>query len=79
MRKKENSAQKGVLDIDFGPEKGDENFNEDCFINYVTALKYYPEGNKAISWDLGQAANFVADEDYTTAYDQDIAKSVKFE
>jgi len=33
----------------------------DCFINYMTVIKYSPDKNLVAAWDIGQAPNFWID------------------
>jgi hypothetical protein len=69
--------QKGVYDVRI---LGDgKHFSESaCPINYGTVVKYYPEGNKVITWDLGQAYTFVGDTEYTKIYDDEMLDSFRF-
>jgi hypothetical protein len=34
-----------------------------CFVNYITHIKYSPERKLVASWDIGQDANFVREEE----------------
>jgi len=71
---KKESTQEGVYDIyvdNSGPEG-------DCFLNYSTFTKYYPSKEAIIFGVLGQSPNLFGDEDYSTAYDLDIIRSIKF-
>ncbi len=55
------SSQEGVYDVEINvppAETMEEAEANGCLINYATVLKYYPAGNKAISWDTGQAYTF---------------------
>ncbi|MBU4380953.1 hypothetical protein L6255_03475 [Candidatus Parcubacteria bacterium] len=72
------SNQSDVFDISI---QGDGKDLEEtkCPLNYMTVLKYYPEKNIAVSWHLGQATTFVADESYQNVYDQKMVESFKFE
>lgn len=75
---KNPSNQSGVFDISIQGD-GKDLGETKCPLNYMTVLKYYPAKNKAISWHLGQAFTFVADESYQSVYDQEMVDSFKFE
>jgi len=76
LGQKTSSGQEGVFNvtIDTGAE--------DCIVNYMTVLRYYPTKNKVVSWHLGQAVTFykvlgtVVQEDII--YDQEMAESFRF-
>lgn len=78
LSSKNPSSQSGIFDVSI---QGDGKDLEEtkCRLNYMTVLKYYPAKNKAVSWHLGQAATFVADESYQNVYDQEMVDSFKFE
>jgi hypothetical protein len=48
-----------------------------CLLNGATMVKYAPEANKVIAWDLGQAYTFWADESFMTAHDQEMVESFR--
>ena len=75
---KQPSSQSGVFDVSI---QGDNKDLEEtkCPLNYMTVLKYYPEKNIAISWNLGQAVTFISDESSQNVYDQKMVDSFKFE
>lgn len=75
---KNPSSQSGVFDISIQGDSKDL-VETNCPLNYMTVLKYYPAKNKAVSWNLGQAHTFVADESYQNVYDQRMVDSFKFE
>jgi hypothetical protein len=69
--------QDGVFDVGIlGDDKPME--TTECLINYATVLKYYPDGNKVISWHLGQAWTFVGDVEYSVFYDGEMVDSFRF-
>jgi cell division protein FtsL len=74
---KNPSAQEGVFDILIQGDGKDLSETE-CPLNYATVLKYHPEKNLVISWDLGQAYTFFIDESYES-YDQEMVDSFRFE
>ncbi len=78
LGEKNSSDQSGVFDVSILGD-GKDLEDTECPLNYMTVLKYYPAKNKAISWDLGQASTFVADENYQNIYDQEMVNSFKFE
>ncbi len=59
ISQKNPSSQAGVFDISI--DVGNGGWTQDCPINYEYTLKYYPEGNKAVTWALGQARTFWKD------------------
>lgn len=75
---KNPSNQPGVFDVSIQGD-GRELEETECPLNYMTVLKYHPEKNKAVSWNLGQAFTFVEDESYQNVYDQEMVDSFKFE
>jgi hypothetical protein len=50
----------------------------ECLINYATVLKYYPDGDRVISWHLGQAFTFPGDVEYSVVYDGEMVDSFRF-
>lgn len=75
---KNPSTQEGVFDITVQGD-GKDIAETACPLNYVTVLKYYPAKNKAVSWDLGQAATFYESAHFTNVYDQEMVASFRFE
>lgn len=71
------SEQEGVYEVKIQGD-GKDLGETACPLNYATVVKYYPAKNKVISWHLGQAATFVADQNYQTIYDQEMLKSFEF-
>jgi len=71
------ASQPGVFDVGI---LGDGKDLEDtqCPLNYATVLKYYPAKNIVISWHLGQASTFAADQNNQVVYDQEMVKSFLF-
>ncbi|MFC1662838.1 hypothetical protein ACFL04_01565 [Patescibacteria group bacterium] len=68
----ESDLQAGVFDVAInsgGPDSG-------CFLNYAFVVKYYPDGNIAVTWDLGQASSF-ATEDFEPL-DPEMTNSFRF-
>lgn len=49
-----------------------------CPINFATAVNYDTLRGKVAVWDLGQAATFAANTDYTETYDQTMVDSFRF-
>jgi len=72
------SDQEGVYDVTIEGD-GKPMEETECFLNYATRLKTYPEKKKAASWDLGQSVTFVADEMMSVGYDQEMSDSFRFE
>ena len=70
-------GQDGVYDVRIQGD-GKDLSETLCPINYMTVVKYYPEGNKVIAWDLGQASTFVAALDYSVQHDQEMVESFRF-
>jgi len=71
------SKQEGVYDVAIlGDGKAlDQTL---CPLNYGTVVKYYPEANKVVAWDTGQAYTFAADAGNTVTYDQEMIDSFRF-
>lgn len=77
LGKKEASNQEGVYNV------GIENLTspdvpegQDCFVNYITEIKYSPEKGRVAVWNVGQDANFY-DKDLK-ALDAKVNDSFKF-
>lgn len=67
----EPSTQEGVYDVKIegtSPEGG-------CFLNWAFVFKYFPEGKKAVQWNIGQDTNF---RNGKTSYDKAIVDSFRF-
>lgn len=71
------SAQAGVYDVRILGDRKDLE-NTEWPLNFGTVVKYYPQGNKVIAWDTGQAYTFAADETFSVAYDQEMIDSFRF-
>jgi hypothetical protein len=71
------SGQDGVYDIRIQGD-GKDLSETLCPLNYLTVVKYYPEANKVVAWDLGQAPTFAADVAYSRIYDQEMVDSFRF-
>lgn len=70
------AAQEGTFDVGidgFGPPED----GYDCFVNYITELKYSPAKKKIVYWDIGQEVNFQGGP--TGGYDTEMTKSFRFE
>jgi hypothetical protein len=77
LGEKRASSQDGVYDV--GIEGDGKDLSEtQCPLNYRTVVKYYPEGDKVIAWDLGQAVTFAATLDYAVTHDQEMVESFRF-
>jgi hypothetical protein len=75
------SDQEGVYDVSVntGSENMQQAVENDCLINYISVLKYYPAANKVVQWDLGQAPRFYKIEGYPyAAFDQEMKDSFRF-
>lgn len=74
LGEKKSSVQNGVFDVEVKGD-GKEPSISKCYL-YDTryAFKYYPAGNKAITWQLGLQASFCKNK----CYDEDMAKSFEF-
>ena len=71
------ALQEGVFDVGIlGDDKPME--TTECLVNYATVLKYYPDGNRVISWHLGQAFTFPGDVEYNVIYDGEMVDSFRF-
>jgi len=55
-----SEQQDGVYDVRIQGD-GKDLPETQCPLNYGTVLKYYPQANRVIAWDLGQAYTFAAD------------------
>jgi hypothetical protein len=71
------SVQDGVYDVKIQGD-GKDLAESKCPLNYVTVVKYFPEGNKVVAWDRGQANYFPADTDYSVVHDQEMEDSFRF-
>ena len=71
------SGQDGVYDVRILGD-GKDLSETLCPLNYVTVVKYFPGGNKAIAWDLGQGPMFAGDVAYAVVYDQQMVDSLWF-
>jgi len=69
--------QEGVFDVGILDDDKPMETTE-CLINYATVLKYYPDGNRVISWHLGQAFTFPGDVEYSVVYDGEMVDSFRF-
>lgn len=69
------TLQDGTFDIGIdgmgSPEDGD------CFVNYITVMKYSPTLKKLVYWDVGQDYSFRPDD--MGSYDLDMVRSFRFE
>jgi hypothetical protein len=77
IKEKEASEQEGVYRVRIQGD-GKDLSETLCPVNYATVVNYYPEGNKVIAWDLGQASTFVGALDYSVTYDQEVVESFWF-
>jgi hypothetical protein len=77
LGEKAASGQDGVYDVHIQGD-GKDLSETLCPLNYATVVKYYPEGNRVIAWDPGQAYTFVGDLDYSVTYDQEMVESFYF-
>lgn len=73
----EASGQDGVYRVRIQGDGKDPSETQ-CPVNYATMVKYAPEANKVIAWDLGQSYTFLADESFMTGYDQEMIESFRF-
>ncbi len=71
------SSQEEVYDVRIQGD-GKDLAETQCPLNYGTVVKYYPEGNRVIAWDTGQAYTFPADVNYSVTNDQEMVESFKF-
>jgi len=72
-----SAQQEGVYDVHILGD-GKDWSESACPINYGYIVKYYPEGNKVIAWNTGQAYTFVGDKEYTKIYDDEMRDSFRF-
>jgi hypothetical protein len=77
IKEKEATGQDGVYRVRIQGD-GKDLSETLCPLNYGTVVKYYPEGNKVIAWDLGQAGTFVGALDYSVTYDLEMVDSFYF-
>jgi hypothetical protein len=77
VREKEASGQDGVYRVRIQGD-GKDLSETQCPLNGATMVRYAPEANKVIAWDLGQAYTFLADESFMTAHDQEMIESFRF-
>ena len=77
LGEKRASSQDGVYDVHVEGD-GKDLSETKCPLNYRTVVKYYPEGDKVIAWDLGQAVTFAATLDYSVTHDQEMVESFRF-
>lgn len=79
--KTESTAQSGTYDVQIKIPPG-EPTESGCFINYITQIKYSPELQMAVKWDIGQDMNFVRLEknaqDFYGDYDSAMTESFRF-
>jgi hypothetical protein len=71
------SSQDGVYDIRIQGD-GKDLGETQCPLNRVLVVKYYPAGNRVVTWDRGQAPEFAADANYSRIYDQEMVNSFQF-
>lgn len=81
LGEEKTSETQGVFDVKIdtswkNPEPTDGITEEDCFINYITLIKYNAEKGKVVTWDIGQDANFY--DENSEAVDEKITNSFKF-
>lgn len=77
LGEEEPLAQDGVYRVRI---QGDGKSMEEtqCLLNYRTVVEYYPAGKKVVAWDMGQAATFPADVNYSVIHDQEMVDSFRF-
>jgi hypothetical protein len=77
LGEKEPTGQDGVYRVRI---EGDGKSMEEteCLLNFGTVVKYYPTGNKVISWHTGQAATFLVDVNRGFAHDGEMVESFSF-
>jgi hypothetical protein len=73
---REASDQDGVYRVRIQGD-GKDLSETQCPVNYATMVKYAPEANKVVAWNLGQAYTFLADERLMTAHDEQMVKSFR--
>jgi len=77
LKQKVSSEQEGVYDAWIESfRSAEEGIEKECFINYAKVLKYYPDGNRVVSWPLGQAFSFY--KEVGVEYDEEMVKSFRF-
>ena len=74
---KEPTNQAGVYNVRVLSDGNDSSTSE-CFMNFIYFIKYHPENNIAISWDIGQSYSFFADDKFNNSYDQVMLESFEF-
>ena len=75
LKNKTPAIQEGVYDIELKTTGPDAPEDEVCFINYASVLKYAPDIQKAVQWNLGQDTNFW---NGTESYDLEMIESFRF-
>jgi len=79
LEEKTSTRQQGTfsLSIDVGDfQNVDEASERGCLVNYVYALRYFPQKNRVITWKLGQASTFYRDPN--NPYDEEMRQSFEF-
>lgn len=71
------TRQEGVFDVLLEGD-GKPLDQTECPLNYVYELLYQPSERRALSWELGQGPQFMADADGMLTYDMQMRDSVRF-
>lgn len=82
INERKTTNQSGVYDITVTSITG-ETITKDCVFNFIYVIKYYPEKQKAVQWDLGQDCSFSNNSRFSsniipTCFDWDMKDSFKF-
>lgn len=75
LKSLEASQQDGVYDVKLNLSSLDAPEKESCRVNWASAFKYYPDGKKAVQWNIGQDTNFWNGND---GYDKEMVDSFRF-
>ncbi len=81
LGEKRPTEQAGTFDVRIAgtvsPDEGD------CFVNYITAIRYSPARKQVVAWNLGQDVTFVGAPatrgDQDRVYDVEMVESFRFE
>lgn len=77
LGEKKMTSQEGVYSV-YTYWDGRDLGTSDCYINYVSIIKYFPEKCIVVAWDDGQEPYFWGDAKGNVTFDQEMIDSFKF-
>lgn len=77
LGEKKMTSQEGAYNV-YTYWDGRDLGTSDCYINYVSIIKYFPEKGIVVAWDDGQEPYFWGDEKGNITFDEEMINSFKF-